>query len=110
VKLIRYVRGLFLVFVSSGDGGELVDGKNRRSNLRLQESQPKSLAIEVSSSQSKVLVSVDGITVRHGNDTAVAAGVGLVGCACGSEWACADMYCVRVCRPTACSVSPFSYG
>jgi hypothetical protein len=54
-----------LVFVSPGDGGELVDGKNRRNNLRLQESQPKSLAIEVSSSQSKVSVSVDGTTVRH---------------------------------------------
>jgi len=33
--------------------------------LRLQESQPKSLAIEVSSSQSKVSVTVDGTTVRH---------------------------------------------
>jgi len=54
-----------VIFVSSGDGGELVDGKNRRNNLRLQESQPKSLAIEVSSSQSKVSVTVDGTTVRH---------------------------------------------
>ena len=42
-----------------------MDGKNRRNNLRLQESQPKSLAIEVSSSQSKVSVTVDGTTVRH---------------------------------------------
>ena len=48
-----------------GDGTELVDGKNRRNNLKLQESQPKSLAIEVVSSQSKVSVSVDGTTVSH---------------------------------------------
>lgn len=37
--------------------------------MRLQESQPKSLAIEVVSSQSKVSVSVDGTTVSHRNDT-----------------------------------------
>lgn len=60
-----------LVCVSPGDGGELVDGRNRRNNLRLQESQPKSLAIEVVSSQSKVSVSVDGTTVSHSNDTRV---------------------------------------
>ncbi|XP_023717300.1 protein O-linked-mannose beta-1,2-N-acetylglucosaminyltransferase 1 [Cryptotermes secundus] len=48
---------------TTGDGGELVDGRNRRNNLRLQESQPKSLAIEVVSSQSKVSVSVDGTTI-----------------------------------------------
>lgn len=53
------------VFVFSGGGEELVDGKNRRNNLRLQESQPKSLAIEVVSSQSKVSVSVDGTTVSR---------------------------------------------
>jgi hypothetical protein len=58
-------------FISPGDGVELVDGKNRRNNLRLQESQPKSLAIEVVSSQSKVSVSVDGTTVSHSNDTGV---------------------------------------
>jgi hypothetical protein len=59
------------IFVSTGDGGELVDWKIRRNNLRLQESQPKSLAIEVSSSQSKVSVSVDGTTVRHRHGGAV---------------------------------------
>ncbi|XP_066996973.1 protein O-linked-mannose beta-1,2-N-acetylglucosaminyltransferase 1 [Anabrus simplex] len=47
----------------AGDGGELVDGESRRNSLRLQESQPKSLAIEVLSSQSKVSVSVDGTTI-----------------------------------------------
>lgn len=46
-------------------GGELVEGGNRRNSLRLQESQPKSLAIEVLSSQSKVSVSIDGTTVSR---------------------------------------------
>jgi hypothetical protein len=43
----------------------LIDGESRRNSLRLQESQPKSLAIEVLSSQSKVSVSVDGTTVSR---------------------------------------------
>lgn len=45
------------------DGGEFADGESRRNSLRLQESQPKSLAIDVLSSQSKVSVSVDGTTI-----------------------------------------------
>lgn len=78
-----------LGFVSSGGGGELVGGKNRRNNLRLQESQPKSLAIEVSSSQSKVSVSVDGTTVRHWHGdtdagTEAALSRGHVDCTCWS--------------------------
>ncbi|KAF4532879.1 hypothetical protein B566_EDAN001482 [Ephemera danica] len=44
-------------------GGDLVDAESRRNSLRLQESQPKALAIEVLSSQSKVSVSVDGTTI-----------------------------------------------
>jgi hypothetical protein len=74
---VLYVPSLYktvickLPCISPGDGGEFVDGKNRRNNLRLQESQPKSLAIEVVSSQSKVSVSVDGTTVSHRNDVRV---------------------------------------
>jgi hypothetical protein len=49
----------------SGGGEELIDGESRRNSLRLQESQPKSLAIEVVSSQSRVAVSVDGTTVSR---------------------------------------------
>ncbi|XP_021923735.1 protein O-linked-mannose beta-1,2-N-acetylglucosaminyltransferase 1-like isoform X2 [Zootermopsis nevadensis] len=49
--------------ISEMGGGELVEGGNRRNSLRLQESQPKSLAIEVLSSQSKVSVSIDGTTI-----------------------------------------------
>jgi hypothetical protein len=49
----------------SGGGEELIDGDSRRNSLRLQESQPKSLAIEVVSSQSRVAVSVDGTTVSR---------------------------------------------
>jgi len=41
----------------------MVDADSRRNNFRLQESQPKALAIEVLSSQSKVSVTVDGATV-----------------------------------------------
>jgi hypothetical protein len=63
--------GFELLCISPLDGGELVDGRNRRNNLRLQESQPKSLAIEVVSSQSKVSVSVDGTTVSHSTDTRI---------------------------------------
>jgi hypothetical protein len=37
--------------------------------LRLQESQPKSLAIEVVSSQTRVAVSVDGTTVSQLKDS-----------------------------------------
>ena len=48
-----------------GGGEELIDGESRRNSLRLQESQPKSLAIEVVSSQSRVAVSVDGTTVSR---------------------------------------------
>ncbi|XP_059490734.1 protein O-linked-mannose beta-1,2-N-acetylglucosaminyltransferase 1-like [Neocloeon triangulifer] len=40
-----------------------VDADSRRNNFRLQESQPKALAIEVLSSQSKVSVTVDGATI-----------------------------------------------
>jgi hypothetical protein len=53
------------------DGGELIDGGSRRNSLRLQESQPKSLAIEVLSSQSKVSVSIDGTTVSHSKGSAL---------------------------------------
>jgi hypothetical protein len=49
----------------SGGGEELIDGESRRNSLRLQESQPKSLAIEVVSSQIRVAVSVDGTTVSR---------------------------------------------
>jgi hypothetical protein len=49
----------------SGERMGLIDGESRRNSLRLQESQPKSLAIEVLSSQSKVSVSVDGTTVSR---------------------------------------------
>ena len=54
-----------LAFRFEGSGGELIGGESRRNSLRLQESQPKSLAIEVMSSQSKVSVSVDGTTVSR---------------------------------------------
>jgi hypothetical protein len=53
-----------------GGSGEPIDGSSRRNSLRLQESQPKSLAIEVVSSQSKVAVSVDGTTVRRLSEAA----------------------------------------
>jgi hypothetical protein len=49
----------------TGDERGLIDGSSRRNSLRLQESQPKSLGIEVVSSQSKVSVSVDGTTVSR---------------------------------------------
>jgi hypothetical protein len=52
-------------FELSGAGGELIDGESRRNSLRLQESEPKSLAIEVVSSQTRVAVSVDGTTVSR---------------------------------------------
>ena len=38
---------------------------SRRNSLRLQESKPKSLTIEVLSSQSKVAITVDGATVSY---------------------------------------------
>jgi hypothetical protein len=53
----------------TGDDRGLIDGSSRRNSLRLQESQPKSLAIEVVSSQSKVSVSVDGTTVSPLKDS-----------------------------------------
>ncbi|KAJ9595636.1 hypothetical protein L9F63_013188 [Diploptera punctata] len=48
---------------TTGADESLIGGESRRNRLRLQESQPKSLAIEVMSSQSKVSVSVDGTTI-----------------------------------------------
>jgi hypothetical protein len=48
---------------TGASGSDAVDADSRRNNFRLQESQPKALAIEVLSSQSKVSVTVDGATV-----------------------------------------------
>ena len=62
MDLVKY-EGSFLKI--SGGGEELIGGESRRNSLRLQESQPKSLAIEVVSSQSRVAVSVDGTTVSR---------------------------------------------
>jgi hypothetical protein len=60
-----------LNFMFPVDGGDLIEGGSRRNSLRLQESQPKSLAIEVLSSQSKVSVSIDGTTVSRLTGNAV---------------------------------------
>ncbi|XP_046405731.1 protein O-linked-mannose beta-1,2-N-acetylglucosaminyltransferase 1-like isoform X2 [Ischnura elegans] len=46
-----------------GDNDDHVHAESRRNTLRLQESVPKSLAIDVLSSQMKVSVSVDGTTI-----------------------------------------------
>ncbi|XP_034231426.1 protein O-linked-mannose beta-1,2-N-acetylglucosaminyltransferase 1-like [Thrips palmi] len=47
----------------TGDSSELVSGEARHNSLRLQESQAKSLVIDVVSSQTRVAVSVDGATI-----------------------------------------------
>jgi hypothetical protein len=52
-----------------GQDRGLIDGESRRNSLRLQESRPKSLAVEVVSSQSRVAVSVDGTTVSRLKDS-----------------------------------------
>ncbi|CAB3383749.1 Hypothetical predicted protein [Cloeon dipterum] len=49
--------------MAGASGSDAVDADSRRNSFRLQESQPKALAIEVLSSQSKVSVSVDGATI-----------------------------------------------
>ena len=66
MDLVKY-EGSFLKI--SGGGEELIGGESRLNSLRLQESQPKSLAIEVVSSQSRVAVSVDGTTVSQLKDS-----------------------------------------
>jgi hypothetical protein len=66
VKLYTYKNQIIkykLTFLGERRG--FIEGGSRRKSLRLQESQPKSLAIEVLSSQSKVSVSVDGTTVSR---------------------------------------------
>ena len=56
---------LIYFYEFAGESGEIASGESRHNSLRLQESQTKSLVIEVVSSQSKVSVSVDGATVSY---------------------------------------------
>lgn len=51
-----------IVFCTGVWGGGAA-GVGRRNNLRLQESPPKTLTVEVVSSQTRVAVTVDGATV-----------------------------------------------
>ena len=57
---ISVILNLFFVI---GDGDGYGGGEKRYNSFRLQESLPKTLTVEVLSSQSKVSVSVDGTTV-----------------------------------------------
>ncbi|XP_050707297.1 protein O-linked-mannose beta-1,2-N-acetylglucosaminyltransferase 1-like [Eriocheir sinensis] len=61
VDKTRQLRTLPSDLGSEGDGGGA--GVGRRNNLRLQESPPKSISLEVVSSQTRVAVTVDGATI-----------------------------------------------
>ncbi|KAJ1519905.1 hypothetical protein ONE63_004143 [Megalurothrips usitatus] len=62
----------------TGESGELVSAEARHNSLRLQESQTKSIVIEVVSSQTRVAVSVDGATILEDAEPARGRGVHVV--------------------------------
>lgn len=66
IEIIR-MNNVIIDYARLGEeGGEVMGeiSRNRRHQLHLQESTPKSLTIEVLSSQSRVAITVDGATVR----------------------------------------------
>ncbi|XP_064095240.1 uncharacterized protein LOC135207444, partial [Macrobrachium nipponense] len=67
VDKTRQLRAPMINTESDGDGGGA--GVGRRNNLRLQESPPKTLTVDVISSQNRVAVTVDGATIVEESDS-----------------------------------------
>ncbi|CAL4093564.1 unnamed protein product [Meganyctiphanes norvegica] len=68
VDKTRQLRAPFEKGTHEGDGLGGVEGVGRPNNLRLQESPPKALTVEVVSSQTRIAVTVDGATIVEDTD------------------------------------------
>ncbi|KAK8383416.1 hypothetical protein O3P69_019063 [Scylla paramamosain] len=76
VDKTRQLRTPSATLGSEGDGGGA--GVGRRNNLRLQESPPKTLMVEVLSSQNRVAVTVDGATIVEEGEEGKGRGIHVV--------------------------------